>query len=339
MSTEAPSRIISLSAASRRGRAELEFLPAALEVIVTPASPAGRAIAGLIMAFFALALAWSWFGTVDIIVTASGRFVPTGRTKVIQPLETGVVRAIHVKDGMAVKAGDVLIEIDPTVNEADERRLRRDLAQDRLDIARLTALLADDPALFKAPEGAEAAAVVNARQQMEQQRAEHSAKRAALEGQVAQKQAERRAIQATIAKGEAPLPMLRGLLEIREALVNKGFGTRVLYLQAKQQLVEQEQQLIVDGNREAETVAALGALERQAAEVEAEYRKGLLADLAQARASEHGEEAVKAAQRRIYQTLTAPVDGTVQQLAVHTIGGVVTPAQAVLAIVPKDSRL
>lgn len=342
MSAEASARIIPLNAAAlRRQRQELEFLPAALEIVETPPSPVGRAIGASIVGFFVVALAWSTFGTIDIIATASGRFVPTGRTKVIQPFETGVVRAILVKDGTAVKAGDVLIEIDPTASEADERRLTRNLTQDRLDMARLTALLVDDVAVFVPPPGIDAALVATARRQMEEQRGEHVAKLATLDRQIAQKQAERRSVQATVAKGQASLPMLRGQFEIRETLMKKGFGTKVLYLQAQQQLVEQEQQLLVDGHREEEVAAALGALERQKAEVESEYRKTLFADLAKAQvqASEHEQEGAKAAQRRVYQTLLAPVDGTVQQLAVHTIGGVVTPAQQLLVIVPKESRL
>ncbi|MFG1343133.1 HlyD family type I secretion periplasmic adaptor subunit [Xanthobacter autotrophicus] len=342
MSAEASARIIPLNvAASKRQRQELEFLPAALEIVETPPSPVGRAIGASIVGFFVVALAWSYFGTIDIIATASGRFVPTGRTKVIQPFETGVVRAILVKDGTAVKAGDVLIEIDPTASEADERRLTRNLTQDRLDMARLTALLVDDPSVFVPPPGIDSALVATARRQMEEQRGEHVARLATLDRQIAQKQAERRSVQATVAKGQASLPMLRGQFEIRETLMKKGFGTKVLYLQAQQQLVEQEQQLLVDGHREEEVAAALGALERQKAEVESEYRKTLFADLAKAQvqASEHEQEGAKAAQRRVYQTLLAPVDGTVQQLAIHTIGGVVTPAQQLLVIVPKESRL
>jgi hemolysin D len=126
-------------------RDELEFLPAALEIIETPASPAGRAIAGAVIAFLCIALGWSVVGRVDIIATAPGRVIPVGKTKVIQPFETGVVRAIRVRDGASVARDDVLVEIDPTANEADETRLNRGLAQDRLDVARLTALLAGDP--------------------------------------------------------------------------------------------------------------------------------------------------------------------------------------------------
>lgn len=157
-------------------RPELEFLPAALEIVETPPSPVGRAIGATIIGFFVVAVGWSALGFMDIIATASGRFVPTGRTKVVQPVETGIVRAIHVKDGDGVRAGDVLVEIDPTASEADERRLNHDLAQDRLDVARLTALLLDDPAAFVAPAGLDAALLATGRRQMEEQRAEHLAK-------------------------------------------------------------------------------------------------------------------------------------------------------------------
>src|SRR5262252_5242249 len=117
-------------------RDELEFLPAALEIIETPASPAGRAIGGVIILFFVLAVAWATIGHVEIVATAPGEIVPSGRTKTVQPLEIGVVRAIHVHDGQAVTSGQVLVELDPTANAAERNRLAGDLLVARLDIAR-----------------------------------------------------------------------------------------------------------------------------------------------------------------------------------------------------------
>ena len=107
---------------------------------------AARSAATIILLFCA-ALVWAWWGTIDIVASATGKIVPSGRTKVIQPFETGVVRAIRVQDGQAVKAGDVLIELDPTVNAAERDHLRNDLLAEQLNIARLRAALAggDDP--------------------------------------------------------------------------------------------------------------------------------------------------------------------------------------------------
>jgi multidrug efflux pump subunit AcrA (membrane-fusion protein) len=96
------------------------FLSAALEILETPASPVRRMIGATIILFFALAVTWAVFGHVDIIATAQGKIVPTGRTKTIQPLETGIVSAIHVQDGDNVVAGQVLIELDRTVTQAEQ---------------------------------------------------------------------------------------------------------------------------------------------------------------------------------------------------------------------------
>src|SRR5262252_7725216 len=179
---------------NRRDKHELAFLPAALEIVETPPSPIGRAIGITIIALFGLALGWASLGTVDIIASASGKIIPSGRTKVIQPFETGVVRAIHVRDGQRVHAGEVLIELDPTMNEAERNHLRSDLTSAQLDAARLRAALsgtADPVAEFRPPEGAPANLVAMQRQFLTSQESEFAAKIASLDRQRAQKEAER----------------------------------------------------------------------------------------------------------------------------------------------------
>ena len=109
------------------------------------------ALSSIIALFFA-AVVWACLGSVDIVATAPGKIIPSGRTKVIQPFET-VVRAIHVRDGLA----DVLIELDPTMNAAELEHLKSDLIAAELDIARLRAALAGDANPlkdFRPPEGA-----------------------------------------------------------------------------------------------------------------------------------------------------------------------------------------
>src|SRR5262249_43577258 len=136
---------------------ELAFLPAALEITETPPSPTRRIVGATIMALFCGALGWSVLGATDIVATASGKIVPSGRIKLIQPFETGVVRAIHVQDGQGVRAGEVLIELDPTMNTADLAHLRNDLMSARLEVARLRAALAEHPDPlkdFRVPDGA-----------------------------------------------------------------------------------------------------------------------------------------------------------------------------------------
>src|SRR6476661_11255122 len=126
-----------------RRRDELAFLPAALEIVETPPSPIGRAIIYTVIAVVVAALAWASIGTVDIVAVAPGKIIPSGRTKTIQPFETGVVRAIRVRDGQSVSAGDVLIELDPTMSLAERDHIQSDLTAAQLDIARLTAALSE----------------------------------------------------------------------------------------------------------------------------------------------------------------------------------------------------
>src|SRR5215467_9580557 len=176
-----------------RRRDELAFLPAALEIVETPPSPIGRAIVYTVIAVFAAAFAWASMGTVDIVAVAPGKIIPSGRTKTIQPFETGVVRAIHVRDGQSVKAGDVLIELDPTINAAEREHIQSDLTAAQLDIARLRAALSEgtDPlADFHPPETANPSLVATHRQFLLSQIGEYRAKLAGLDRQRAQKEAE-----------------------------------------------------------------------------------------------------------------------------------------------------
>jgi hemolysin D len=200
-------RVISLRRTHERRGEELAFLPAALEIVETPPSPIRRAIGATIILLFCAALVWAWWGTIDIVASATGKIMPSGRTKVIQPFETGVVRSIRVQDGQAVKTGDVLIELDPTVNAADRDHLRDDLLAEQLNIARVRAAFAseDDPlANFTPPADADPALINTQRQILFNQVTEHRAKVAALARQQAQKEAEQSTIAATIPKLRPP---------------------------------------------------------------------------------------------------------------------------------------
>jgi hemolysin D len=330
-----------------RRQDELAFLPAALEITETPPSPIGYAIGLTIIAMFSVALAWACFGHIDIVATATGKIVPSGRTKTIQPFETGVVRAIHVQDGQTVAAGDILIELDPTINEAERNHLRSDLTAAQLDIARLKAVLGEDPqdpdplTRFRPPEEASPMLVSMQRQLLLQQVDEQRAKLAALDRQKAQKQAELATVKANANKLEAVLPVLKQRVDIRETLYSHETGSKANYLEILQAYVESQHELEVQKSRLQEAEAAIAAITEARAQTAAEFRRTLFAELveAQRKASGLSEDLVKATQRTQLQALTAPVDGTVQQLAVHTVGGVVTPAQALMVLVPSDSHL
>jgi hemolysin D len=113
----------------QRDAADRAFLPAALEIVETPASPAGRAIGLLIVLAAFTAIAWASIGQVDIVTTAPGRIVPMGRSKVVQPFQAGIVQSILVSDGERVTAGEPLILLDPVFVDADAARLAEDLRE------------------------------------------------------------------------------------------------------------------------------------------------------------------------------------------------------------------
>jgi hemolysin D len=327
-----------------RRKDELAFLPAALEIVESPPSPIGRAIAVTIITVFSIALAWACIGTVDIVAVAPGKIIPSGRTKTIQPFETGVVRAIHVRDGQSVGAGDALIELDPTMSGAELGRLKSDLMAAQLEVARLSAALAgkDDPlAEFNPPDRAPSDLIQMHRRFLVSQSAEQNAKIAALDQQVAQKEAERATINASIEKLKAIILPLQQRVEIRKHLFDKELGSKLLYLSELQELVSQRQEILVQRSRYGEAEAAIAALVEMRSKTVAEYERGLLDDLAKAEQKAAGlaQDVIKAEQRTSLQRLKAPVDGMVQQLSIHTIGGVVSPAQALMLIVPAESRL
>src|SRR5512135_3678747 len=337
-------RAIPLRRAHGRRGEELAFLPAALEIVGTPPSPIGRAIGATIILLFCVALVWTWAGTIDIVASATGKIVPSGRTKVVQPFETGVVRSIRVQDGQAVKAGDALIELDPTVNAAERDHLHNDLLAEQLNIARLRAALAggDEPvAGFTPPTDADPALISTQRQLLLNQVTEHRAKIAAISRQQAQKEAEQATTAATIHKFETMIPVIQQRVDIRKTLMDKELGSKLTYFEILQLLVEQQENLSVQKSHLHEAEAAVAAIHEIRVQAVAEYRHTLSDELAKAEQKANGltQDLIKAELKTRLQLLTAPVDGVVQQLAIHTVGGVVTPAQSLLVVVPSDSRL
>lgn len=124
-----------------RERDELAFLPAALSLQETPVHPLPRYLQWSLLAFIGLALAWACIGELDVVASAEGRIVPSGRSKLIQASEVAVVQAIHVVDGQAVRKGDVLVELEGQLTGADIRRLGSELLAAQIDQARATTLL------------------------------------------------------------------------------------------------------------------------------------------------------------------------------------------------------
>jgi hemolysin D len=327
--------------AERLREDEREFLPAALEIVETPVSAVGRAMMGILVVLVAVAIVWACLGELDVVASANGRIIPSGQIKLIQPLEIGVVKRIMVADGDHVRAGDVLIELDTTTNAADRDKIARDLMQAELDIARLHATLAGKAEAFVPPPGADPALAEEARRQLTAQLAQHRAKIDGLDRQIAAKTADRDYATATIAKLDAAIPLLQEKTEMYATLRVNQLTSKVLLLEAERQLVEAKHDRVASGHQVQGAEAQIAALMQQSNEAEADFHRQALDDLRKTSqyAAEQRQDLIKAAQRTGLQMLRAPVDGTVEQLSVHTIGGVVTPAQTLMVIVPHGTTL
>jgi membrane fusion protein, hemolysin D len=325
---------------TKRRRDELEFLPAAVEILETPASPAGRLLALAICAFLAIALGWSILGKLDIVAVAQGQLVPSGRTKVIQPLENSVVKAILVEDGQHVKAGEMLVELDPTAPAADRERLARDRMEAEIRTVRLRAMLGGALS-FTAPDGADPAIVRVQQDIMRAQLAGHAARLAALDRQTEASKAEAAAIAAEIKKLEGTLPLLKKRVQAHRDLAKMDFAPKLDLLQLEEELVRAKQDLEAAKARLMQSEATIAGTERAQVQAVEEFRGERLGELAEAeqRLAQLNQEIVKMERLQGLQRLTSPVDGVVQQLAIHTVGGVVTEAQQLMVIVPETSRL
>jgi hemolysin D len=324
---------------------EAQFLPAALELQETPVSPAPRIAMWLLIVFACIAVLWAIFGRMDVVATAHGKIVPNDRTKVIQPFETATVKAIRVVDGQSVKAGEVLIELDTTNTSADTTRIANDLVTAQVQAARAKALLSAI-ASGKAPAIGRVADIVANRLAQEQrmlegQYDEYKAKLSRIDADIGKREAELRSTQEIVRKLEQTAPIARQRAQDFKDLVEKNFISKHGYLEKEQVRIEQEADLATQRSRLKELTAALQEGRSQRTALVAETRRLALDSLneAEQKATTYSQELIKAESRGKLMTLTAPVDGTVQQLAVHTVGGVVTPAQPLMMVVPKDNPI
>ena len=324
---------------------EALFLPAALSLRDTPVHPAPRIALWLIMAFALIAVLWAIFGRIDVVATAVGKIIPNDRTKVIQPMETSVVKAIHVRDGQEVKLGQLLIELDATTATADSDRLRNEALTARLEALRaqtlLTALASGVPPRLQPLVGADTPRLLAEQGQTTGQYQEYQARQLQLQAELARRRAELQATQDQVVKLEQTAPIARQRAQDYQKLVKENFISQHGYLEREQARIEQEQDLASSRSKVAAIRAALLEAQRQQATLAAETRRQLLDqhNLSTQKAASLEQELVKADQRGRLMHMTAPVAGTVQQLAVHTVGGVVTPAQPLMVIVPKDNVL
>lgn len=203
---------------------EAAFLPAALSLQATPVHPAPRRAAIAICALFAIALLWARFGQVDIVAVAPGRIVVSQRTKTIQPLDASVVKRVLVRDGDAVRAGQVLVELDPTNAQTDQSSVQEQLKAAEADLQRSQALLealdsGRTPHLPPLPLG-------EGRAHLQAEWQDIQASLAKLAAEHTRRQAEAATVRETIAKLDATLPIARQREADMKSLAEAAAATR-----------------------------------------------------------------------------------------------------------------
>jgi len=314
-----------------------EFLPAVLEIQQAPPSPIGRAILWTILAVFTAGVLWATFGWIDIVATAQGKIIPSGYSKVIQPYETGVIAAIHVQNGQSVRQGDVLIDLDSTLNRADHDRALNEYRAAKVEAARLRALIAGSPT-FEAPPDGDPQYVLLQRQLLRDQLAEFQARAASAQHLIDQRKAAFDQTRENIRRLEATVPMDTERAEAIKKLLDYQAASRMDFLQAEVQRIDKIQELAGQRKKLMQDQSALAETQNKYQVLVSEFQQSKQMELSttETKVASLAQDVTKAGQRADFQRLTAPIDGVVQQLAVHTVGGVVTPAQVLLIVVPQD---
>jgi len=354
---------------------EIAFLPAALSLRDTPVHPAPRRAGYLLMALLAIAVAWAWIGKIDIVAVAPGRIIVGERSKVVQPLERSVVQRVLVEDGDHVLAGQALVELDATDVMADKAGVldqRRSAHSDAIRARLLRLALKTPPAAMPqvstallreaagpiapgpAPAPASASASASASQhepeqsltaerdrvqsQLAAEWSDIAAQRARFAAELRHRQAAIATAQQVLAKLEATLPMIRKREDDMRALVTQGFISNHAGQDRTRERIEMERDIATEQARLQEAMASHAQSVSGLTGYVAQTRRDLSEreTLARQRLAQSRLELSKALQREQLTVLRSPVAGVVQQLATHTVGGVVTEAQPLMVIVPDE---
>lgn len=296
---------------------EAEFLPAALSLQERPVSPTLRLTARILMALVLCVFLWSFFGHMDIVVNAAGEIIPSERTKTIASVEVASVTALHVEEGQRVKKGEILIELDASAANAEHDKAMSSVTEATLQIARAKAMIEavdrHTPPRLGPIDGVPAARVAEAQEHLGGQYQDFLAKLQRLDG--------------AIARYSQALPLATQRALDYQDLAQSHDVSMHAYLEKEQARVDLEGQLVEAKNQRA---ALLAETRRAAYDAQAEGEKIVGA----AR-----QDALRTAAHSKLLKLTSPVDGTVQQLTVHTLGGVVPAAQPLMLIVPAEDHL
>ncbi len=323
-----------------------EFLPPALQILETPPSPVRLWLIKAICLFVVLAIAWMYFGKIDVIAVAPGKIEPVGRVKVVQPIDTGRVRELLVSNGSLVHKGDVVVQLDDSGLLA-EQRASADLLAASLAEARRRSVAIDaalhrkfDDVRVAWPKDTPGGIAERESQVLAGDIAALKSNIESLTAQKAQKEAEKAKLTAQIESQEQLLQIEEKRVDLRSNLEKQQLGTKLGLFDAQETLQIQKTSLVQQKGQLAESVAAIQVLTRDLEKTVTAFvaeNSQKMAD-AQKQAEDAKEKLNKARSRTVQMTLTAPVTGIVQGLAITTQGQVVTPGEEVMRIIPSEAK-
>lgn len=322
---------------------ETEFLPAALEIMETPPRPLGRIILWVIILATVFAVVWASLSRVDIVAVAEGRVIPRGKLQSVETAESGIVRAILVSEGDRVTKGQSLIELDPTFADADADAARTELATARLQRARALALLqysegkpwkVNPEGLAEGVEAAETLLVAARIREFEAKIASFDARLSGASSALQQADTE-------LARIDATLPLVKSQLEARRELADSGYAPKIQVdqLQERYTTMSFERSLKEEDVLKASQETTMIRREKSAAYES--FRASAAAELSEAESviATRNELLEKAERREALQTLKAPVDGVINEVAITTIGQTAEPGRPLVTLVPSGDEL
>lgn len=336
-----------MSIPKRDRRLQYEFLPAAEEIIETPAAPFGAVVIWLTTILLALALAWAYLGQIDIVAVGNGRVSNDGSVKVVQSASYGVVKRITAQEGQRVHKGDVLVELDKTTAEKELATTAQSLniARAERDILRRLAMgNGADDIINSAGVSDEAKAVL--REFTASQLALAGAKEQALKGSIASHQRQLQFNQQTKAQLEGEVQKLKDRqVKVKQKLESANAIERI---RLQNELDTLEQRITTansaatsQGQQVLQSQLTLAQAQSQSQVSLAETNSSISGQvIAQEQRIAELENNLAKAKRTLEQTtITAPVDGTILALNTRTIGGVVNVAERIAQIVPDNDLL
>jgi HlyD family secretion protein len=316
-----------------------DFAPPLLRIQEKPPAPLAGWMLRLLIALLAGVVLWAVFGRLDIVAVADGKLVPSSYLKIVQPAEQGIVKEILVKEGEAVKEGQVLIRMDSVLTQADVKSIQAEYFNKRIALRRIDAQLSSKPLSRERSDPSELYAQVDA---------QYVANVRAYENALAQERSlldkarhDLAGAQATKAKLEQVLPHYVDQEKAYEKLTKDGFAGRILYTDKQRERIEKEQDLRTQESTIRASQALIEQSENKIAQITADYRRQLQTERIETAAQfeKARQELAKLEHRNELLELRAPQAGIVKDLATHTAGTVAAPGTILMTLVPEGDLL